>query len=196
MLKLSLTLAAIACATSPAAAAAIVTYHQTSDSLRGALSNPKLEDFNDPALQDGFSFSGDGNYTSGVLYQIVRPNRAPTVFSFDAPTYGFGGSLRTAGINKLVLTLTFEDGSQQTLDTLDTGTTEDYFGFSSDLGIRSIAVTTANAANVQFYLDDLVFGDKAVAAVPEPASWAMMIIGFGAVGSTMRRRKPARVSFV
>lgn len=27
------------------------------------------------------------------------------------------------------------------------------------------------------------------AAVPEPASWAMMIIGFGAVGSAMRRRK-------
>ncbi|RYD23268.1 MAG: PEP-CTERM sorting domain-containing protein [Lysobacteraceae bacterium] len=27
------------------------------------------------------------------------------------------------------------------------------------------------------------------AAVPEPASWAMMIVGFGAVGATMRRRK-------
>jgi len=27
-------------------------------------------------------------------------------------------------------------------------------------------------------------------AVPEPASWAMMIAGFGAVGATMRRRRP------
>ncbi|MBW6527634.1 PEPxxWA-CTERM sorting domain-containing protein [Sphingomonas sp. RHCKR7] len=28
----------------------------------------------------------------------------------------------------------------------------------------------------------------AVAPVPEPATWAMMILGFGAVGYTMRRR--------
>lgn len=33
--------------------------------------------------------------------------------------------------------------------------------------------------------DDLVFG----AAVPEPASWAMLIAGFGLVGAMMRRRQ-------
>jgi hypothetical protein len=33
--------------------------------------------------------------------------------------------------------------------------------------------------------------------VPEPASWALMLIGFGAIGSAMRRRRPvpARVTF-
>lgn len=30
---------------------------------------------------------------------------------------------------------------------------------------------------------------NAVAAVPEPASWAMMLVGFGAMGFAMRRRK-------
>ena len=29
-----------------------------------------------------------------------------------------------------------------------------------------------------------------VAAVPEPATWAMMLIGFGAIGFSMRRRSP------
>jgi hypothetical protein len=29
----------------------------------------------------------------------------------------------------------------------------------------------------------------AVGAVPEPATWAMMLLGFGAVGYSMRRRK-------
>lgn len=33
----------------------------------------------------------------------------------------------------------------------------------------------------------LTFG--AVSAVPEPASWAMMILGFGLIGGAMRRRK-------
>lgn len=30
-----------------------------------------------------------------------------------------------------------------------------------------------------------------IAAVPEPASWAMLIAGFGMVGASMRRRKPS-----
>jgi len=41
-------------------------------------------------------------------------------------------------------------------------------------------------------LDNVVM--QSTAAVPEPASWAMMIVGFGAVGMTMRRR-PTQVRF-
>ncbi|MHA6723326.1 PEPxxWA-CTERM sorting domain-containing protein [Sphingomonas sp. RS2018] len=33
------------------------------------------------------------------------------------------------------------------------------------------------------------------AAVPEPATWAMMMMGFGAMGFALRRRKAARVTF-
>jgi hypothetical protein len=32
---------------------------------------------------------------------------------------------------------------------------------------------------------------NAAGAVPEPASWAMMMLGFGAIGGAMRRRRPA-----
>lgn len=35
---------------------------------------------------------------------------------------------------------------------------------------------------------------EAVAAVPEPATWAMMIVGFGLVGAAMRRRAHPSVS--
>lgn len=33
------------------------------------------------------------------------------------------------------------------------------------------------------------FGTGAVAAVPEPATWAMMLLGFGVMGGALRRRK-------
>lgn len=43
-----------------------------------------------------------------------------------------------------------------------------------------------------FAVDDL---DISVNAVPEPATWGMMLLGFAAVGSAMRRRTKTRVSF-
>lgn len=33
-------------------------------------------------------------------------------------------------------------------------------------------------------------------AVPEPASWALMVVGFGALGSAMRRRRPVTASTI
>jgi hypothetical protein len=37
--------------------------------------------------------------------------------------------------------------------------------------------------------------DAGPGAVPEPATWAMMVGGFGAVGAAMRRRQRTKVSF-
>jgi len=35
------------------------------------------------------------------------------------------------------------------------------------------------------------YAARATGAVPEPSAWAMLIVGFGLVGTGMRRRKPA-----
>ena len=42
--------------------------------------------------------------------------------------------------------------------------------------------------------DHQAFAYAWTAAVPEPASWAMMIMGFGAIGATLRRRRAAAVA--
>lgn len=43
-------------------------------------------------------------------------------------------------------------------------------------------------------LDNIAFDVRAVApAVPEPASWVMMILGLGAVGGALRRRHPVSI---
>lgn len=50
--------------------------------------------------------------------------------------------------------------------------------------------TTANA----FEVDNLSYS-AGLAAAPEPASWALMLVGFGAMGGAMRSRRKAAVSF-
>lgn len=58
--------------------------------------------------------------------------------------------------------------------------------FTFDLGpLKSVSWTPVTGSGVQF--DNIVLED--VAAVPEPATWAMMILGMGAVGFAMRRRQ-------
>lgn len=60
-----------------------------------------------------------------------------------------------------------------------TGTGSDTLSFA--------AYTDAN----YWHLDDIsVTGTSAIGAVPEPTTWAMMLIGFGALGVVMRRRQP------
>lgn len=58
--------------------------------------------------------------------------------------------------------------------------------------------TLGSASSVTFFIYDDFLGDNsggvslAVAAVPEPAAWMMMIMGFGAIGGVLRRRRTAR----
>jgi hypothetical protein len=48
-----------------------------------------------------------------------------------------------------------------------------------------------NCVNVRFVTSGAALGN----AVPEPAAWAMMLGGFGAVGGAMRARRRARLRF-
>lgn len=73
---------------------------------------------------------------------------------------------------------------------------------SANLGFTQFGgptVFTGSPSNPTFLLGTFNFGgivsgnstltiSRAVAAVPEPATWAMMLIGFGAVGFSVRRR--------
>jgi hypothetical protein len=58
------------------------------------------------------------------------------------------------------------------------------FSYQTDLG--AIRITDVTGIN---------FSASVAGAVPEPATWAMMIGGFGMVGGAMRRRRSVKVSF-
>ena len=67
---------------------------------------------------------------------------------------------------------------------------------TSSLSLSSLSFNKINGINI-YFTSDLVNGDgmtgnvgatKGVGAVPEPTTWAMMLIGFGAAGICLRRR--------
>ena len=60
---------------------------------------------------------------------------------------------------------------------------------------RLVFTVTAYTAGLVF--DNIVVNDPVVAAVPEPASWAMMMAGIGVLGGAARRRRrvSTRVQF-
>ena len=53
---------------------------------------------------------------------------------------------------------------------------------TSPTQISALPVHSIQVTNLQFFVEE-------VTGVPEPSSWAMLIIGFGLVGATLRRRR-------
>jgi len=59
-----------------------------------------------------------------------------------------------------------------------------YTATSSSISLRAINSINAASGN-DFAIDNLTFAS----AVPEPSTWAMLFLGFGAIGLMMRRRQ-------
>ena len=128
---------------------------------------------------------------SGRRY-VVTTETLVLTFSGPISAFGFFGSdlneaarvgLRLTDIDGEITELTIPHGFP-----LVSGANL-FFGFS-DLtnSYTSIALTTDASGEDSFGFDDIIVGS---AGVPEPSSWALMILGFGAVGGMVRRRRGA-----
>jgi len=73
-----------------------------------------------------------------------------------------------------------------------------FFGITSDKLVKSLIFQSPDSAYASFIIDNLTIAGKPAIAggptpgVPEPASWAMLVVGFGVVGGLARRRKAIR----
>jgi hypothetical protein len=73
----------------------------------------------------------------------------------------------------------------------DAGSTLMFYDPASPAADEAIWNGNPWKGNDNLNLSFQIFSADAVAAVPEPASWALTIMGFGLLGGAMRRRNPA-----
>jgi hypothetical protein len=107
-----------------------------------------------------------------------------TITSFDSCSVGFG-TVGSPFIDPCTSILILISGGQSSIQLNGTTlTTEDPFGVLafSTLGTNFGATYSNSTAST------LVVSNSA-GAVPEPATWAMMLLGFAGIGIAMRRRR-------
>lgn len=213
MKNVMIALAAAACALAPTVANATTTVLTPPDDNTGQVYSNNFNDGYSGGRGTVFSLSTNVTLTGVALYQDLT-NR---VLNFTLQSATLAGSTVTpistlASGSRQVSTnglefIDFTTGVNLTANTLYylnfsfTGNSNQNF-FYNEGGYDSYSTGGFNNVNSTYGLDTTntviprIRLTTAVAAVPEPATWAMMLLGFGMVAGAARyRRRSASVSF-
>jgi hypothetical protein len=143
-----------------------------------------------PSL-DGFSITPGGQY--------IEDQAGTLTFTFASPVQFFGAYFTGLQIYYAQDTITFNDGSPETINALETGTGSgvgavNFLGFT-DAGnaISSITITsnTGGAGTDYIGVDDVMYQSQT--AVPEPASIGLVLIAFLGLILAYRAKSVRRV---
>ncbi len=158
-----------------------VVFRSTSDDL---LSSPqgqaKIEPIgtgaNDGLGNLSFSLENGSTFTSAEFNILASVGGMVTLTAFDA-----ANMIIQSVTNPLIATV---DASGQ-----------NFFGFLADSStpISSITIQALGGTQIASVGQFRVGGISTAGAVPEPATWAMMLFGFGILGASMRRKARATV---
>ena len=165
-------------------------------------------------IMDTFSFTGtsrdpNGNVIgSGLVTGTISFAGAGTgiqplsiyITSAPANTLGSGDASTNFTNSQYIFNNSFDVAADGTVSAYSFESVSN-FGNGSYLRLKSdgaeLSSYSSNYYISNFGANDLVFQTAAAAgAVPEPATWTMMLMGFGAIGFSMRRRARASFSFV
>lgn len=110
----------------------------------------------------------------------------------DGLTNGTISSVALVPVNDVNLTSVTLNGTPFTINSTGVVEFQSLVGLATMAGVQTLVVNGTSGSNGN-YAGTISFSPTA--AVPEPATWAMMVLGFGAVGFAMRRRPETRVRF-
>ncbi|HMI20647.1 MAG TPA: PEPxxWA-CTERM sorting domain-containing protein [Sphingomonas sp.] len=161
---------------------------------------------NQTVVSDGYAFSQDNccqyswahgqNSDNGTTYLIY--SEGPTVMTkigggtFDVSNLDAGLSFY-ADTNGFSLNLT---GTRADSSTVTASLTLDFFFQTYTLSGFNNLVSLSFSNDPEGYIAlDNINGSGGTSPAPEPASWALMLGGFGMVGGALRSRRKAAVSF-
>jgi len=154
-------------------------------------------DFSSFTTTDGVTIdlAGDGNqrtigsgwatWCCGYTGQVEDTSNFATsqTWTFVNPVTAFGVFLEPDNFATEPLTMAL--GSQQLTQDVNGASGAKFFGF---VGSGVSSVTFSNGVSDDFAAGD-VFTSQSGGGVPEPAAWAMMLVGFAGLGAALRRRQ-------
>ncbi len=142
----------------------------------------------------------NGTFT-GSFASPAKSGAFTDSYTFEVPTSGFvGASLITLAFNipgmnpmvNFVLDKVTLNGTDLTLTPSGTYNfkAESLLPIASQTNPQTLVVSGNVTGGSATYSGNVAF--RAAPAVPEPGTWALMILGFGVVGYAMRRRPSVR----
>ncbi len=144
--------------------------------------------------------------TLNDAYDVGSGGYATMMISFATPTSGFLAELfwtDNAYTNLNSASIAVYDSGNNLLEYIalnsngaGIGLGSDYYGFTratADISYVKFSNSNIGARNLSYVGPTI---GEVVGAVPEPGTWAMMLIGFGAIGLAMRRKNSARAAGV
>lgn len=151
----------------------------------------------------GLMYVGNGAPVAGQVVWQSGPIAisALTTYFFEAFTMNVCCTPNYTGVNSdpnFTFRISLNGGAATDLATLTIPANQSgaWFGLSTSFGSGSatsvqLSLINANttAGGNDFAVDDIILSTRSVVnAVPEPSTWALLILGFGAIGRAMRVR--------
>ena len=155
---------------------------------------------------DGSDFisriSPDQGTTANFTFEFSEPVSNLYVYAIYEVAYSFESDIDSTGDVFLDSEFAFSQAASSTLAQFTLNFPrggrfygEDIFGNGRGIGRGSFSYV-GGSFGLNFDSDSPRVGLRITSAyVPEPATWAMLILGFGAIGAAMRSRRKVSVSY-
>lgn len=135
------------------------------------------------------SLDGDSNFSGAVsqtIGNLVAGQLYTLSFDWAASSMASASGALTAGLAVTIGGQTFKTDQVSIPSGVQHASyTFNYTGTTTSNVLSFLASGTPNGAPPVALLDNV----SLIAAVPEPATWAMMLVGFGMIGAAVRRRQ-------